>query len=83
MFYGKDHLSISKKEECDWNEIKPQIFSLLMEHFSSEQRLFTDEPEAEDTKIKETDSEVVQMIKEIIDTRVRPTVQDDGGDIEY
>ena len=54
-----------------------------MEHFSSEQRLFTDEPEAEDTKIKETDSEVVQMIKEIIDTRVRPTVQDDGGDIEY
>eukprot|EP01016_Furgasonia_blochmanni_P030513 TRINITY_DN3173_c0_g1_i5.p1 TRINITY_DN3173_c0_g1~~TRINITY_DN3173_c0_g1_i5.p1 ORF type:complete len:101 (+),score=32.51 TRINITY_DN3173_c0_g1_i5:65-367(+) len=42
-----------------------------------------DRPQAEDTKINEDDSEVVAMIKEIIETRVRPVVQDDGGDITF
>ena len=54
-----------------------------MEQFTSELPLFTDAPEAEDTKIVETDSEIVKLIKEILDTRIRPTVQEDGGDIVY
>ncbi|KAL4506442.1 hypothetical protein ABPG72_000013 [Tetrahymena utriculariae] len=83
VFYGKDYISISKKEEADWNELKPQIFSLITEQFTGTTPLFTDDPEREDTKIKDDDSEAVQMIKEIIDTRIRPLVQDDGGDVIY
>lgn len=54
-----------------------------MDFFTGSEKLFTDEPQAEDTKIKEDDSEIVAMIKEIIDSRIRPVVQEDGGDIEY
>ncbi len=55
----------------------------MMDFFTRNEKLFTDEAEAEDTKIKENDTEVVAMIKEVIDTRIRPVVQEDGGDIEY
>jgi Fe-S cluster biogenesis protein NfuA len=54
-----------------------------MDHFTKNEKLFTDEPQAEDTKVKENDTEVVAMIKEIIETRIRPVVQEDGGDIAY
>ena len=54
-----------------------------MDHFTKNEKLFTDEPQAEDTKVNENDSEVVAMIKEIMETRIRPVVQEDGGDIEY
>ena len=47
------------------------------------QPLFTTAPEPEDTKILDTDSEIVANIKEIINTRIRPSVQEDGGDIEF
>lgn len=54
-----------------------------MDHFTKNEKLFTDEPQAEDTKVNENDSEVVATIKEIMETRIRPVVQEDGGDIEY
>lgn len=54
-----------------------------MDHFTKEEALFTDTPQPEDTKVKEDDTEIVAMIKEIIETRIRPVVQEDGGDIEY
>jgi Fe-S cluster biogenesis protein NfuA len=57
-----------------------------MEHFSSGAPLFRDGQEesgAEDTRVLETDSEIVAMIKELLETRVRPAIQEDGGDIEY
>ena len=57
-----------------------------MEHFSSGAPLFRDGEDtsgAEDTRILDSDSEVVGMIKELLETRVRPAIQEDGGDIEY
>eukprot|EP00331_Platyophrya_macrostoma_P005564 CAMPEP_0176413922 /NCGR_PEP_ID=MMETSP0127-20121128/4965_1 /TAXON_ID=938130 /ORGANISM="Platyophrya macrostoma, Strain WH" /LENGTH=163 /DNA_ID=CAMNT_0017793751 /DNA_START=150 /DNA_END=641 /DNA_ORIENTATION=- len=83
VFYGKDHIAVSKKEDLEWEVLKPQIYSVISEFFSSPQELFTDEPQPEDTTVKEGDSDVVITIKEIIDTRVRPVVQEDGGDITY
>ncbi|EGR34894.1 hypothetical protein IMG5_001220 [Ichthyophthirius multifiliis] len=83
VFYGKDYISVSKEEEYEWSELKPLIFSLINEQFSSKEPLITDKPEPEDTKINENDSEQVILIKEIIDTRIRPLVQDDGGDVVY
>ena len=59
VFYGKDYISIAKKEEVDWGDIKPQIFQSIMEQFTSTQPLFVDTPQPEDTKIGENDSEVI------------------------
>jgi Fe-S cluster biogenesis protein NfuA len=52
-----------------------------MDFFSSKATLFHESEK--DTTITEEDSEVVAMIKELLDTRIRPTIQDDGGDVEY
>jgi hypothetical protein len=58
---------------------------VIMDFYSSGQSLFLDSSTAAsmDTAIHEDDSEIVAMIKELLETRIRPAVQDDGGDIEY
>lgn len=88
VFYGPDFVTVSKDSENPWSIVKPEIYSLLMEHFSSGQPLFRSAEEREragpqDTRILDTDSETVAMIKELLETRVRPAIMDDGGDIEY
>lgn len=83
VFYGKDYISVGKQELIDWSEIKPQIVDIMCDYFTKNLELFDNKPEAEDTKINENDSEAVQMIKEIIATRIRPDVQEDGGDIKF
>ncbi|TCD62812.1 hypothetical protein EIP91_006378 [Steccherinum ochraceum] len=88
VFYGPDFVTVSKDSENTWAVIKPEIYSILMEFFSSGQALFRSEEEKDaagpqDTVILDTDSETVAMIKELLDTRVRPAIMEDGGDIEY
>lgn len=88
VFYGPDFVTVSKDSENTWAVVKPEIYSLIMEHFTSGQPLFRSEEEREaagpqDTKILDTDSDTVAMIKELLDTRVRPAIMEDGGDIEY
>jgi len=74
VFYAKDYISVTKQEEQDWALLKPEILGTLTDHFTRQQPLFTEEPPSEDTVINEDDSEAVQLIKEIIETRVRPFV---------
>jgi len=88
VFYGPDFVTVSKDSENPWPVLKPEIYSILMEFFSSGQELFRSAQEREsvgpqDTKILESDSETVAMIKELLETRVRPAIMEDGGDIEY
>lgn len=88
VFYGPDFVTVSKDSETAWSVVKPEVYSILMEHFSSEMRLFRSQEDRDaagpqDTRILETDSEVVAMIKELLETRVRPAIMEDGGDIEY
>jgi NFU1 iron-sulfur cluster scaffold homolog, mitochondrial len=88
VFYGPDFVTVSKDSETNWAVIKPEVYSILMEFFSSSQPLFRSEEDREaagpqDTRILDTDSETVAMIKELLDTRIRPAIQEDGGDIEY
>ncbi len=88
VFYGPDFVTVSKDSENTWAVIKPEIYSILMEHSSSGQSLFRSQEEREaagpqDTRILDTDSETVAMIKELLETRVRPAIMEDGGDIEY
>jgi len=83
VFFSTDYISITKTNDVDWAVLKPQVYAKLMEFFSSGKPIVSDEIPTTDTTIKETDSEVVQMIKEILETRVRAAVQEDGGDIIY
>jgi len=93
VFYGPDFVTVTKDGENAWAVVKPEVYSVLMEHFAGgeqQQRpLFRSGEEdpsragPEDTRILETDSETVAMIKELLDTRVRPAIMEDGGDIEY
>lgn len=86
VFFGPDFVTCSKDDTYSWSVLKPEVFAVLMEHFSSGAPLFKEGQEsegAEDTRVLDTDSEIVGMIKELLETRVRPAIQEDGGDIEY
>lgn len=86
VFYGPDFISVNKDSDTPWASIKPEIYSSMMEFFTAGHALFPDptsEQPGSDTTILDTDSEVVAMIKELLDTRVRPAIQEDGGDLEY
>jgi Fe-S cluster biogenesis protein NfuA len=85
VFFGSDFISVTKSGG-DWRHLKPPILGTIMEHFTRELPLFNNsgeaEPEAEET-FSEEDAEVVEQIKELLDTRVRPAVAADGGDIIF
>ena len=84
VMFSPDFLTIEKDEDANWSHIKPEVFSLTMEHLLSGNPILTEESGmAADTQIQEGDSETVQMIKEILETRIRPAIMEDGGDIEY
>ncbi|XP_029164424.1 NFU1 iron-sulfur cluster scaffold homolog, mitochondrial-like [Nylanderia fulva] len=85
VFFGPDFITVTKlDEDVEWKLLKPEIFATIMDFFASNQPIMdeTSEP-ATDTQINANDDEVVQMIKELLETRIRPTVQEDGGDIVY
>lgn len=70
MFYGSDFISVTKEDGLEWQFIKPDILSVITEHYTRGQPLFTEGLDGEemyaDTKILDTDSEALQMVKEII-----------------
>ena len=63
--------------------MKPILAEKIQEFYSSGDPLFTEDPLPTDTSVKDDDTETVMLIKEILETRIRPMVQEDGGDIEY
>jgi Fe-S cluster biogenesis protein NfuA len=90
VFYGRDFIAVTAGEGADWRDLKPQILSILLDHFSSQAPLFKTgsaheihiEEESEFAENPE-DADIVAQIRELIDTRVRPAVANDGGDIVY
>ena len=86
VFFGSDFITITKSENLDWQVIKPAILGAIMDHFNSEEPTINKEVSnkgSESLKTDEGDSDIVKQIKELIDTRVRPAVAMDGGDIIY
>jgi len=83
VLYGRDFVSVTKKEDMPWELLKPQVFGELTDFFMSGEELITDAVAPEDTAINPDDSEIVIEIKELLDSRIRPMVHEDGGDIEY
>jgi Fe-S cluster biogenesis protein NfuA len=84
VFFGNDFISVTKANG-DWKHLKPPVLGAIMEHFTRGQPLMAEgatEEEAERT-YSEEDAEIVSQIRELIDTRVRPAVANDGGDIIF
>ncbi|KAJ1982818.1 hypothetical protein H4R34_001586 [Dimargaris verticillata] len=87
VFFGPDFITVTKDQDTPWQLLKPDIYGAIMDFYSSGQSIVLNEQDIPaspaDTQILPDDSEVVQMIKELLDTRIRPAIQEDGGDIEY
>lgn len=84
VFFGPDFITITKvDDEANWNVIKPLVFATVMDFFASGQPVMFDEESKEEDAAAEDEDETVMMIKELLETRIRPTVQEDGGDITY
>ncbi|XP_004529455.1 NFU1 iron-sulfur cluster scaffold homolog, mitochondrial [Ceratitis capitata] len=83
VFFGADFITISKDEETNWAVIKPEVFAVVMDFFASGLPILNEAKPNSDTQIDDDDDDVVMMIKELLDSRIRPTVQEDGGDIIY
>jgi Fe-S cluster biogenesis protein NfuA len=85
VFLGSDFVSVSK-DATEWAHIKPAILGVIMDHFLSGRPILAEGtgPEAVEAEFfDDTDSETVEVIKELIATRVRPAVAMDGGDITF
>jgi Fe-S cluster biogenesis protein NfuA len=81
VFLGNDFVTVTKSDG-DWQELKPVILGTLMEHFMSGNPVI-DAAAPVAAATEEADSDLVSQIKELLDTRVRPAVARDGGDIIY
>ena len=85
VFFGSDFITITKNQSIDWQIMKPLILGSIMEHYNSGDKTIIKEQQKENTSFEtdENDSDIVKQIKELLDTRVRPAVAMDGGDIIY
>lgn len=96
VFFGRDFVSVNKIEDVSWTSLRPIVLDAMMDAFaeadskaasagtaSDEYGLVEDVQPSADTRITDDDDEVVAMIKELLETRIRPAVQEDGGDIFF
>ncbi|HXG80645.1 MAG TPA: NifU family protein [Sphingomicrobium sp.] len=92
VYFGRDFVSVSAAPTVEWDQLEPEVLSILLDHFMLDAPLFKQGSAAgievapdEAISIEEdpADAEIIDQIKELLDTRVRPAVAQDGGDIVY
>ena len=91
VFFGYDFVTVTKQDGPDWQHLKPALLGAIMEHFMSGQPVMASQAEADRANAAaegeefydKEDEEIVLTIKELLDTRVRPAVAQDGGDITF
>jgi Fe-S cluster biogenesis protein NfuA len=85
VFFGADFVTVRKSDAADWALLKPEVFAAIMDFYASGEPVVLEGEalERDDTAVKEGDSELVAMIKELLETRIRPAVAEDGGDIIF
>jgi Fe-S cluster biogenesis protein NfuA len=92
VFFGRDFVSVTAAPGADWSALKPQVVAVLLDHFVSEAPLFAAGGNGIAVPMEDdgmaigddpADAEIVEQIKDLIETRVRPAVASDGGDIRY
>lgn len=84
-FFGGDFITINKAEDAEWAILKAELFAVIMDFFASGLPIISKSAQtnSSDTAINDEDDEITVMIKELLDTKIRPTVQEDGGDILF
>lgn len=85
VFFGTDFVTVTKAEDVEWDHIKPALLGAIMEHFQSGQPVMAGGAQAASGHAEHSgeDGEIVGQIKELLDSRVRPAVAQDGGDITF
>jgi len=86
VFFGPDFLTVGKTPARDWGHLKAPILAAIMDHFTSGQPLFAGEGEAvghDEGSYEGETAQIVAEIKDLLDTRIRPAVAQDGGDILF
>ena len=84
VFFGADFITVTKQDEADWYRLKPAVLAAIMEHFTAGRPVFAASAEVGGSEAEdEDDDEIVREIKELLETRVRPAVAQDGGDIIF
>lgn len=83
IFLGSDFITVTKTDDKDWEVLKPQILGAIMEHFQSGKAVMSESAPQGGAEESEAGDAIGKQIKELIDTRVRPAVAQDGGDIVF
>ncbi len=83
VFLGADFITVTKADTQEWYLLKPAVLGVIMEHFTAGRPVLMGEAPEQAESVAEEDREVVAQIKELLDTRVRPAVAQDGGDIIF
>ena len=92
VYFGRDFVSVSAAPTVEWDQLEPEVLSILLDHFLLDAPLFKQGTAAgidvaPDTPLNvqedPADADIIDQIKELLDTRVRPAVAQDGGDIVY
>ena len=96
VFLGPDFITITKNDDdsVEWKLLRPEIFAVIMDHFAMNLPIINEELDtvsdknesehhATDETVSEEDKETIELIKELLDSRIRPTVQEDGGDVFF
>jgi Fe-S cluster biogenesis protein NfuA len=84
VFLGSDFITITKQhDDIQWQTLKPEIYGAIMDFFSTNLPVVDEDAEPVASSVSPDDDETTAMIKDLLDTRIRPTVQEDGGDITF
>ena len=92
VYFGRDFVSVSAAPTVEWDSLEPEVLSILLDHFMLDAPLFKQgsasgievaSDEAMTIEEDPADADIIEQIKELLDTRVRPAVAQDGGDIVY
>jgi Fe-S cluster biogenesis protein NfuA len=83
VFFGADFVTVTKSADRDWQILKPSILGGIMEHYTSGEPMIAGDQQASGQESAGEDDEIVAQIKDLLETRVRPAVAQDGGDIVF
>ncbi|KAJ1662979.1 hypothetical protein EV178_005390 [Coemansia sp. RSA 1646] len=89
VMFGSDFVTVRRDSDCPWQLMKPDIYAAIMDHFSSGRPLIRSDGGDSHTatqdsmNISEHDSDIVAEIKELLESRIRPSIQEDGGDLDF
>jgi Fe-S cluster biogenesis protein NfuA len=83
VFLGADFITVTKSDAAEWQALRPQVLGAIMEHFVAGRPVMSDLATAAAEDVLPEDQEIVDQIKDLLETRVRPAVASDGGDIIF